>query len=210
MVPPCRWSLLLAVALVATPALADPVLQMVGTHSLFMKDNPLYPGSRKFSFNVRSKDAPPEHQAHAPLPGTEGDPTADGASGGGGLLVVYNSAGSGESFTVPLPVDQWRVGGDPAGEFRYVFASTPPVWKVYVKGHKISIRGGKGTWGYTLDEPSQGSIAVRLTLGTGITWCSDAQPHAAGEPPSSADYDRPNKFKALRLQPAAAECPPLP
>jgi hypothetical protein len=196
---------LAVVSVTATSVRADVLL--VGTHSMRMKDDAVYPGARKFSFNVRSADAPIENQVQAPAPGSEGDPTAGGPTGGGGLLVVYNSAESGESFTVPLAKEQWRLEGDPNGEFRYVFSSTPPVWKVYVKRHKISIRGGKGLWGYTLDEPSQGSIAVQLTLGTGVVWCSDAQPRTSGDPPSSLAYDRPNKFQARRLQGAPTSCP---
>jgi hypothetical protein len=201
---------LLSGALVAN---ADPLIQTVGTHTMTLRDDvtpPIYLTGRKFSFNVRSALAPVENQVNAPLPGSDGDPTAAGATGGGGVLEVYNTAGSGERLTVPLPVAQWRRDGDPAGEFRYVFASTPPVWKVFVKRHKISIRGGKEAWGYTLEEPSQGRIGVRLTLGTGITWCTEAEPKQAGLPPSPAKFDKPGRFAAAKLQNAPATCPPLP
>jgi hypothetical protein len=198
---------LLAVVCAAVPAYADPVVVTVGTHSLVMKDDALFPGSRKFSFNVRSGEAPIEHQSQAPAPGSAGDPTVFG-----GTLVVYNGAGGSESFTIDLPAASWRLEGDASvpGGYRYVFAATPPVWKVYVKGTKLSVRGGKAEWLYTLDEPSQGSIAVRLTLGTAATYCSVAMPRVSGSPPSSAAYDRPNKFQAARLQAAPGDCPPLP
>ena len=191
----------------AGPAYADPVVVTVGTHSLIMKDDALYPSSRKFSFNVRSGDAPVEHQSQAPAPGSAGDPTLNG-----GTLVVYNGAGGSESFTVDLPAARWRVEGDtsPPGGYRYVFASTAPVWKVYVKGPKLSVRGGRAQWLYTLDEPSQGAIAVRLTLGTAVTYCSVALPRTSGSPPSSAAYDKVDKFQAIRRQPAPDDCPPLP
>lgn len=198
---------LAAAICVARPACADPVVATVGTHSLIMKDNTLYPGSRKFSFNVRSGEAPLEHQSQAPAVGSAGDPTLFG-----GTLVVYNGSGGSESFTIDLPAEKWRVEGDTStpGGYRYVFASTPPVWKVYVKGPKLSVRGGKAQWLYTLDEPSQGSIAVRLTLGTAVTYCSRAMPKVSGFPPSSAASDRVNKFQAARKQLAPDDCPPLP
>lgn len=192
----------------AIGAAAQPTIQTVGTHSLIMKDDvtePIYLGSRKFSFNVRSKFADPPHQVQAPTPGGPSDPSL-----GGGLLEIHNSAGTGEIVSIPLPVELWRLTGDPTGEFRYVFTSPPPVWKVYVKGHKISVRGGKDAWPYTLDELSQGSIAVRLTLGTDITYCSDALPRTSGDPPSSASYDHAGKFQARPQQLAPTTCPPLP
>jgi len=191
----------------AAPAYADPAVVTVGTHSLIMKDNALFPASRKFSFNVRSGEAPIEHQSQAPAPGSAGDPTLFG-----GTLVVYNGAGGSESFTIDLPAEKWRVEGDTStpGGYRYVFASTSPLWKLYVKGPKLSMRGGKTQWLYTLDEPSQGAIAVRLTLGTAVTYCSLALPRVSGSPPSSASYDRVNKFQAIRVQAAPDDCPPLP
>jgi hypothetical protein len=204
-----KWlvACLAAAVCMARPACADPVVVTVGTHSLIMKDDALYPAARKFSFNVRSGEAPIEHQSQAPAAGSAGDPTLFG-----GTLVVYNGAGGSESFTIDLPAASWRVEGDTSvpGGYRYVFKATAPVWKVYVKGPKLSVRGGKAQWLYTLDEPSQGSIAVRLTLGTEVTYCSLALPRVSGSPPSSAAYDHVNKFQATRLQAAPDDCPPLP
>ena len=52
-----KWlvACLAAAVCMARPAYADPVVVTVGTHSLIMKDNALFPASRKFSFNVRIK-----------------------------------------------------------------------------------------------------------------------------------------------------------
>jgi len=197
----------------AAGAGATPPVQTVSIHSLVLRDDvvpPISAGSRKFSFNVRSRLADPAHQSNAPAPGSDGDPTIDGASGGGGLLEVYNAAGSGEIVTVPLPAERWRFVAFSATEFRYMFVGDPPVWRVWVRGHKISIRGGKAAWDYTLDEPSQGAIAVRLTLGTGITYCSLGLPRISGTPPSSARSDRPGRFSAAIDQVASDSCPPLP
>lgn len=191
--------MLLAVCAGAGPAAGQAAIMTVGTHSMIMKDDANFPGARKFSFNVRSGEAPVEHRVVAPAPESAGDPSIFG-----GTLTVYNGAGGGERIDIDLPAENWTRMGiltDP----RYVFASATPVWKVYVKGPKISVRGGKNLWPYTLDEASQGAIAVRLTLGSDLTWCSVALP----APPTS-ENDQPNKFRALRLQPAPDDCPPLP
>ncbi len=202
----------LALTLALAPAVrADPPVVTVGTHSLLLKDDvvpPIGPGARKFTFNVRSGPAVPAHQVVMPTPGSVGDPTPAGASGGGGVLQVYNTTGSGEVYTLPLPASDWRLAGNPFSGLRYIYASSGAVWKVWIKGTKISIRGGKALWGYTLDEPSQGMIGLRLTLGTGITWCTEAAPSVSGSPPSP--YDRPGVFKAERIQDAPIACPPLP
>ena len=79
-----------------------------------------------------------------------------------------------------------------------------------VKADQLQIRGGKSNWAYTLDEPSQGRIAVRLTLGGGATWCSDAPAKSSGSPPSTASNDRVDKFTAQTRTPAPASCPALP
>jgi len=199
----------LAVALLAPPVRADPTVVLIGTHRMKMKDDsvdPVFPGKRKFTWKVRSglADAP-ENQVVMPEPGSAGDPTPGGATGGGATLTVYNAAGSGEVFTVDLPAENWRVAGNAFKGFRYVYASTAPVWKVWLKSPKITIQGGKAPWGYTLDEPSQGAIGVQLTLGSGITWCSVA---AADDPPEKWDIQ--DRFRAQPAGPPPAACPPIP
>lgn len=197
----------------APSAGADPTVVTVGTHALLLKDDvvpPINAGARKFTFNVRSGPAAPANQVAMPPPGSAGDPTTAGATGGGAMLQVYNTAGTGEVYTLPLPASAWRLAGNPFSGQRYIYASASAVWKVWIKGTKISIRGGKSAWGYTLDEPSQGTIGLRLTLGTGITWCTEAVANSNGSPPSTVAYDRPGVFQAERIQDAPALCPPLP
>ena len=64
---------------------------------------------------------------------------------------------------------------------------------------KVVIHGGGAALGYTLNEPAQGRIAVRLELGTAVTWCADA--------PGAADVV--GAFKAV-VSPAPASCPVVP
>src|SRR5262249_61335984 len=70
--------------------------------------------------------------------------------------------------------------------------------------------GGKDKWTYTLNEPRQGSVAVRLRLGDMDGWCADAPALAQGKPPSTAKSDRPDLFKSQRNAPAPAVCPAVP
>jgi hypothetical protein len=207
----------LALGLIApAPAAADPPIVTIGTRAFYMKDDnvpPINLNKRKVGFFARTKFDPQEHWVVAPLPGTEGDPTPNGATGGGAVLTVYNTSGSGEQVTVVLPAEKWHFQGDPAKSFRYIYVDDPsiaPIWRIWIKTHKITIRGGKAAWGYTLDEPSQGRIAMRLTLGTGVTWCAEAGPQFSGNPPSTAKYDRVDKWKARAKTPAPAICPDLP
>lgn len=195
---------------------ADPPIMTVSTRVLVMRDDvtpPIMPGLRAFSWSVRSGFDEPEHRTSTPEPGSASDPTLAGAGGGGAVLTVYNTAGSGERFTVVLPAERWQLQGNPSNGLRYVYVGDPatePVWKVWLKRTKVTVRGGKQHWGYSLDEPAQGRIAIRLTLGTGITYCAEVPPRTTGSPPSSASFDRPGMFKGQPKTPPPAECPPLP
>lgn len=205
--------LVLGAPVVRPPAAgAEPPVVTVGSRVLGMRDGET-PGQRWFSWSVRSGLDDPAHQASTPVAGSASDPTAAGASGGGAVLTVYNAAGSGESFTVVLPAARWTQQGNPSNGPRYVYAGEPgsePVWKVWIKGTKITVRGGKEAWGYTLDEAQQGRLAVRLTLGTGVTYCADVPARTSGSPPSSAKFDLPGRFQGQLKAPYPTACPPLP
>lgn len=203
-------SLLLAVLVaIAFPASAEEIV-LVGSHVMKLVDDtipPIYAGKKKFNWRVRSGKlgTPVENQVVVPDEGTEGDPRLHGAT-----FTIYNAAGSGEVWSVDLPAEQWARTGTPESGYRYIFTSLPPVQKIWIKQNKITLKGGYGAWGYSLDEPSQGALAVRLTLGTGITWCTVAHPYATGTPPSTEQFDRVDLFRAERYGDPPAECPPVP
>ena len=146
------------------------------------------------------------NQIVVPGRGTAADPTTSGASGGGALLEVYNATGSGEKVTVALPALGWTAYDDrptPRG-YRYrSAATTDPITRVVVKGNRLRVRGGRANWLYTLDEPSQGAMALRLTMGTGLRWC-------ARTPARSPSVDRVDRFVGARGNPSPVSCPPVP
>jgi hypothetical protein len=74
-----------------------------------------------------------------------------------------------------------------------------PIRQVPVKSDQIVVKGGKSLWTYTLDEASEGRVAVRLRLGSDSGWCADAPAQVKGNPPSTAANDRPGKFPPVCL-----------
>jgi len=202
-------ALVLVAAAAAAPARADVVT--VATHALQLRDDvvpPVNPKSRKLSFAVRTTADASGHRVVFPAIGGAGDPTLYGAR-----AVVYNANGSGEQVVVDLPAAAWHHEGHnypPDDLGRWVFTGLIggvlwPIQKVYVKRDKITIRGGNAPWTYTLDAPSQGAVAVQLTLGTGDTWCAVGVPRSP-----AATYDRPGRFIAQMKTPAPDACPPAP
>jgi hypothetical protein len=158
------------------------------------------PDSRRFTFKSSTK----VDSTHIAIAGggTAGDPTVDGATGGGATIVVYNSNGSGEKVDLSLPASGWTIN---AKGYRFKApASTDPIQRVTVKNDSVRVRGGRAGFTYTLDEPSQGRVAVRLRLGTGTTWCAEA-PAKTG-----TTYDVPGKFVGASKAPAPAVCPAVP
>jgi len=148
-----------------------------------------------------------------PVRTSAGDPTPGGATGGGATLQVYNSNGSGELVTVTLPASGWSAMDDaqtPRG-YKYKSASsTDAITRVTLRGNLIKIRGGKSNWTYTLNEASQGRIALRLTMGNQFRWCADSPAKTSGNPPSTASNDKVDKFVGARRTPPPASCPALP
>jgi hypothetical protein len=148
-----------------------------------------------------------------PVRATAGDPTQGGSTGGGATLQVYNSNGSGELITITLPATGWAAMDDaptPRG-YKYKSASsTDAITRVTLRPNSIRIRGGKSNWTYTLNEASQGRIAVRFTMGSAFRWCADSPAKASGNPPTTASNDKVDKFVGARRTPPPAVCPALP
>lgn len=174
---------------------------------------PADPNRRKVAFKSATGGDPVGNQVVVPARASAGDPTPGGGSGGGAVVEVYNTNGSGESVTVVLPATGWTALDDaqtPRG-YKYKSAlSTDGITRVLVRGNLLRVRGGRANWGYTLDEASQGQVAVRVTMGNGFRWCAESPAKASGNPPSTASYDRVDKFLGARSAPAPAVCPAVP
>jgi hypothetical protein len=156
------------------------------------------PNRRSFALKVRTTDAPSGNQVVVPFPGSPGDPTLAGMQ-----ITVYNASGSGEKTVISLPAGpSWAVLGSttqPRG-YRYKGLAGDPVRKVIVKDDLLKVRAKGAGFGYSLNEPSQGSIAVRLASGGGVTWCGRATP----------SLDVQDAFTGVKDAPAPATCPPVP
>jgi DNA-binding beta-propeller fold protein YncE len=184
-----------------------PTLVPVQTGSLTLADGstpPARPQRRKFKFTSNTADDSPANRIVPPAFGAPGDPTQAGAT-----VRVYNANGSGEQVTLSLPAHGWTTRGTNGYRFK---ASTPdaPIRAVLVRPDRIAIAGGRVNWPYTLNEPSQGRLAVRLRLGESVAWCAEAPARTSGTPPSSARHDRQDRFTAAKRAPAPALCPPPP
>ena len=142
--------------------------------------------------------------------GSAGDPTNGGPTGGA-TLTVHNASGSGEKVVVVLPASGWTAigtAGAPRG-YRYVDKGglAGPVTKVSVtSAGRLSLSAQGATWLYTLNEVTQGRVAVRLQLGGGDTWCTvfPAKPSPTGA------NDTVGKFVGQANLPIPASCPPEP
>jgi hypothetical protein len=111
---------------------------------------------------------------------------------------------------VDLPIAGWSaLGGKALKGWRFK-SKTGPITSVVVKDDTITLKGGKEGWTYTLDEPAQGRVAVRLRLGDMDGWCADDGAQAKGKPPSAANFDRPDLFKGAPKAPAPSSCPTVP
>lgn len=151
--------------------------------------------TRRLQFAASTKGA--TVRILAPAPASLGDPTLYGAA-----LRVFNAAAGGEVASLTLPAANWSAlgsAGTPRG-WRYRDGSPDaPIRKAVVKDDRIIIKGGKAAFCYSLDEPHQGRVGLRLELGRGIAWCADA----AGQ------TDQIDAFRAADA-PAPAACPMVP
>ena len=181
-------------------------LTLIETHALKIKDD-ADPAKRRFTFTSSTKRDPQANRIVPPAPGSNGDPTLNGAE-----LIVYNAAGlTTDSVAIPL-LSGWTPIGKAPNIKGWRFKSTDSssgVSSVEVQADKISVKGGTGAFGYTLDEPSQGSVGVRLLLGPG-GWCADGPAKTSGNPPSTARNDTVDKLVAEPKSPAPSTCPGLP
>ena len=113
-------------------------------------------------------------------------------------------------MTVPLPPSGWSRIGGATSFLGWRFNSRDPdgpISSIIMKSDRITVRGGHSNWTYRLDQPPQGSVAVRLTVGT-RTWCANAPARTSGNPPSTAANDTVDRFNGQPRTPPPASCPP--
>jgi hypothetical protein len=127
------------------------------------------------------------------------DPTVVGAT-----LVVKNSAGlTPDTWSTTLPNTGWTGLGTPAGSKGYKFSGSGPCTKALLKPKLLKLLCKGSGIGYSLNEATQGSVAAKLSLGSGAaaprSYCLDFAPPAV-------ITDEVNQFKAERA-PAASGCP---
>jgi hypothetical protein len=191
-----------------TTTLPGPPTVLIPTRTLLLKDDvvaPVNPGARKLSFKTNTRTSPPGNRVVLPAFGGPGDPTLHGA-----VLTVYNSSGATtDEVSVSLPAGGWSRLGSSGYRFRGTDPNGP-VSKVTLRADSISVKGGKANWTYTLDEPAQDEVAVRLQLGSAPVWCAEAQAKASGNPPSTATNDKPGRFVGARSGPPFGSCPATP
>lgn len=174
----------------ATP---DEVVPVPAT-SLLLRD-----GSARANANVRRLQFTTStrgliRRIIAPLPGSAGDPTLHGAT-----LHVFNAATSGEVASFVLPAANWTALGTAAKPRGWRYrdtASDAAIKSAFVKDDRLTVSGGRATFCYTLDEPQQGRVGIRVELGQGVAWCADAPGRT----------DQIDGFRGVANTPAPAAC----
>jgi DNA-binding beta-propeller fold protein YncE/mono/diheme cytochrome c family protein len=188
-----------------TTSTTSPSIQTfvpIPTKKLTLKDRslpPADPSRRKVIFKSDTRGLPTSFHIVPPAQNSPDDPRTVGAT-----IAVYNSVGSGgELVPVGLPASGWSATGPNA--YKYKGASTAGITSVTFKPDQLAFKGGKAGWSYTLNEASQGRVAVVLLIGSTV-YCSDAPAKASGNPPSTASNDHVDKFVAQPNTPAPVFC----
>jgi hypothetical protein len=164
------------------------------------------PGSGKLSFSSSTKKDPMVNRIDVPMPGGPSDPRTAGV-----VLRYYNSAGLTSDAQIHLlDAHGWTLLGsttDPKG-YRYRGADVGDgvIKTATIKADSIRV---KGVSLYSLDEASQGRVALRISSGQ-TAWCTDVPAKSSGNPPSTAKNDRPGKFTGQPKTPAPIACPAPP
>ena len=171
---------------------------LVQTTSLKLSEGSTPPGTRKLSFKSSTKRDGLQNRVAAPTLGSADDPSLNGVT-----VDVYNSSGSGEKITVAIPGGiGWKVtsGGT---SYRYKNPDrNGAIAKLTIKTDQLRVSGGGIDFGYSIDEATQGSVAVRVRTGvTGTLWCADA---------TGPRVDRVGSFQATPKTAAPGVCPTLP
>jgi Tol biopolymer transport system component len=173
----------------------------LGAASLMVKDTDGAPAKRKIVLTIK------DGALGAPAPASGGDPRASG-----GTLLVFNP-NTNESDAFPLPAGRWTGLGNPSGSKGYKYSDASqadgPCTKVLLKPGKLLKALCKGAQiTYSLDETTQGSMALTFRGGTGtsgVGFCADFS-GASVLKDTAAVGGKSGVFKA-RGAPPPADCP---
>jgi hypothetical protein len=175
----------------------------IQTSSLKLKDTG-NPANRRLAFKSSTTRDPQPHRIVPPAFGSSGDPTLHGA-----VVTVYNAANGTDIATVVLPAAGWLRLGTAGYSYRSP-SPTAAISSAKVQADRMQLKGGRASFTYTLDEPAQQRVAVRLALGSDRYWCAAALGRVKGTPPSPAKNDRVGLFVAQPGMAAPLTCPPTP
>ncbi len=189
----------------ATPAPVTPIR----ASALSLRDDAFVPidlDRRRLRFRSAPHQGSPSGVTQ-PAPGSVGDPTSAGASGGGATLTVYNAAGAPQKVVLALPAALWKMvgaAGGPAYVYRDPQRTAGDVTSATLRNGRLTV-SGKGPGLYDLAGAPQGSMALRLRLGSASELCAVA----AARSPSSSN-DTLERFVGTPNTPPPAACPPVP
>ncbi len=163
---------------------------------------PVNPSARKLTFKATTTRSLLSNRILVPAAGGSGDPTLHGAT-----LQLYNAAGGSERLTVSVPAAGWTASGS---GYRFKGSAAGVALTITIRRDKLSIAGKGAGLAYSLASPPQGRVAVRLGLGSAPPWCAEVPAKASGVPPSTAKFDRVDRFDGRPLTPAPLVCPDMP
>lgn len=189
-----------------------PPADLVGIRSTVFKildddTPPIKPTKRRLTFKSSKRKTLPSGVETQPW-GSDGDPTVGGASGGGATLTVYRVGGDVDDvMTLTLPASNWqRIGNTTNQGYKYLDKQQVhgPIKAAKVIKGKLTVKG-QGSGLYELVDAPQNVMALRLQLGTGDIWCTEAP---ARDP--AFKFDTTARFFGEKHTDAPAVCPSVP
>jgi DNA-binding beta-propeller fold protein YncE len=138
-----------------------------------------------------------------PAFGSPSDPTATGAT----VRIYQVDGSSGEIVTLNLPASNWvQVGtaAKPGYKYRDPQGLQGPISNAVLRSGRLTLRG-HGAQLYPLAGAPQGAMALRMSLGSALTWCASAQARSPG-----VTFDTTERFEGVKNTPPPSSCPELP
>jgi YVTN family beta-propeller protein len=171
---------------------------------LLLRDDdrhPIDPGASRLTFRSGPYGGSPSGVV-VPAAGSAGDPTT-----GGAILTVYRAGPGGGTVVLGLSASRWTaLGSGPGAGYQYRDAQRVdgPITMVKLRNGKLTVKG-KGGGLYQLDGAPQGTMALRLRLGTAVELCA-AAPAAA----PAGSNDTTARFLGAKRTPPPDPCPAVP